>query len=99
MTRVDGEDRWIFCPGLANRFEWCFPSQSLQVLGEVVGLHERQHMSFQALDVRVVEHLDRGVFDRAVHPFGLAVGPRMIRLGQLVGDAVLGAGAAEDVAA
>ena len=37
--------------------------------------------------------------DRAVHPLCLAVGPRMIRLGQLVGDAVVAAGSPEDVAA
>ena len=34
---------------------------------------------------------DCGVFDRAVHPFDLPVGPRVVRLGEAVLDAVLGA--------
>ena len=35
-----------------------------------------------------MEDLDGGVLDRAVHPFGLAVGLRVIGLGQPVFDAV-----------
>jgi hypothetical protein len=54
-------------------------------------------MSLQALQVVVVEGLDRGVLDRAVHPFGLAVGPRMVRLGQSVLDAIGVADAVEGV--
>src|SRR4051812_38976445 len=54
-------------------------------------------MSLEALQVGVVEHLDGGIFDGAVHPLGLAVGPGMIRLRQLVGDPVLTADPVEDV--
>lgn len=36
----------------------------------------------------VVEAFDGGVFDRAVHAFDLAVGPRVIGLGQPVLNAV-----------
>ena len=54
-------------------------------------------MSLEAFQVVVVEDLDRGVLDGAVHPLGLAVGPRVIRLGQSVLDAMLDADAIEDV--
>jgi hypothetical protein len=33
----------------------------------------------------------RGLFDRAVHPLDLAIGPRMVRLGETVVDVVVGA--------
>lgn len=33
-----------------------------------------------------VEALDRGIFERSVHAFDLAIGPRMFRLGQSVVD-------------
>ncbi len=56
-------------------------------------------MSFEAFDVRVVELLDVGFFDGSVHAFGLAVGPGMVGLGQLVLDAVLVADTIEDVGA
>ena len=38
--------------------------------------------------VVVVEPLDRGVLDRAVHSLDLAIGPRMVGFGQSVLDAV-----------
>ena len=54
-------------------------------------------MSLEALDVGIVEELQRRVLDGAVHPLGLAVCPGVIGLGQPVGDAVLGADAIEDM--
>ena len=43
----------------------------------------------------VVEAFNRGVLNRAVHAFDLAIGPRMLWLGQPVLDIVLGAGVFE----
>lgn len=37
----------------------------------------------------VVITIDRGIFQRAIHTLYLAVGPRMVRLGQSVFDAML----------
>ena len=59
------------------------------MLGEVMGGYKGSDMSLLSLQVVVVVSLDRGVLDRgAVHSFGLAVGPRVIGLGQPVFDAV-----------
>jgi hypothetical protein len=44
-------------------------------------------MRLEALDFWVVEQLDGRILDGAVRAFGLAVGPRMIRLGEPVFDA------------
>jgi len=68
------------------------------VFGEVVGSDERQDVGAQGLGGFVVERLDCGVLDGPVHALGLAIGPRMIRLGQPVLDSVLIAHAVEHVA-
>ena len=54
-------------------------------------------MGLQAFQVVVVVDLDCGVIDRAVHPLGLAVGPRVVGLGQPVLYPVGDADAVEDV--
>ncbi len=69
------------------------------MLGEVVGCDEGEDVRFEALDIRVVEQFEGRVLDGAVHAFGLAVGPRMIRLGEPVLDAVLDADPVENVQA
>src|SRR5829696_628544 len=96
---VDLERRWVFGPGIADGLEGSSPPQPLQVLGEVVGCDERQHVSLEALQIRVVEHFDRGVLDRAVHPLSLSVGPWVVGFGEPVLDAVLPADPVEDVGA
>ena len=45
----------------------------------------------------VVITLDRRFFDRAVHPLDLAIGPRMVDLGQAMSDAIVFAEAIEDM--
>jgi hypothetical protein len=54
-------------------------------------------MRLEALDLWVVDQLDGRILDGAVRPFGLAVGPRMIRLSEPVFDAELDADAVENV--
>ena len=54
-------------------------------------------MGFQGIEVRVVERLDGGLLHGAVHALGLSVGPRVIRLGELVLDAMLLADTVENV--
>src|SRR5258707_5837581 len=52
-------------------------------------------MGTQGLVGVVVEAPDRRVLDRAVHPFDLAVRPRMVKFGQAMVDVVLRAGEVE----
>jgi hypothetical protein len=96
VVRVDFERRWVSGPGIADGLEGSSPPEPLQVLGEVVGCDECQHVSLEAVQVRIVEHLDGGVFHGSVHPLSLAVGPRVIGLGEPVLDAVLSADPVED---
>ena len=97
VTRVGFEYSRVFLPGIHNGLVGCFPSQGLEVSGKVKGANESEHMGFQALQVRVVESLDGGFLDGAVHPFGLPVRPRVIRFRQLVNNAVFIAHPAKDV--
>lgn len=62
------------------------------MLGKVVGGDEGQDMGFQGFQVFIMERLDG-----AVHALGLAIGLRMIGLGQAIFDVVLSADAVEDV--
>ena len=55
-------------------------------------------MAAQFVDRRVMEGFDGGLLDSAHHPFGLAVGPWVIGLGEPMLDAVCLADAAEDMA-
>ena len=59
-----------------------------EVLGEGVG-HDKGHdLHHERTEPDVVEGLDVGMADGAVHPLGLAVGPGMIGLGQPMLDVV-----------
>src|SRR3546814_19234133 len=55
-------------------------------------------MAAQFIDRRVTEGFDGGLLDGAHHPFGLAVGPWVIGLGEAMLDAVLLADTAGDMA-
>src|SRR3712207_8472940 len=83
--------RSIGLPGVAHGLDRCPPTQGLKVLGKVVGGDERQDVRLESIEIRVVEGLDGGVLDGAVHPLGLAVRPGVVGLGELVLDAVLAA--------
>ena len=69
------------------------------MFGEVVCGDEGHDVGFEIFQVVVMVGLDRGVLDRAVHPLSLAVGPRVVRLGQPVLYGVCHADAVEDVRA
>lgn len=55
---------------------------------EVVGGHKVAEVRAQLIVAVMVEALNGGVLDRAVHALDLTVGPRMVGLGQPVLDAV-----------
>ena len=65
----------------------------------VVGVQEKLDVATQVVMAGVVVAVHRGILERAVHAFDLAIGPGMVGPGQPVLDAVLLAGIAERVAA
>jgi hypothetical protein len=62
------------------------------------GSTQGQDMRLEGIEVLVVECLGGRILDGVVHALSLAVGPRMVPLGQAVFDAVLVADNVEDAA-
>lgn len=88
VTGISFEYSRVFLPSIHNGLVRRFPSQRLQVFGKFEGAGVGQHMSAQALQVAIVEGFDSGILDSAVHSLGLPIRAGVIRLGQLVDDAV-----------
>ena len=86
-----------FVQAHAEVFEGRETFQGLEPLGEVVGADEVGEVAAQLVVGVVVEALDCGLLDGAVHPLDLAVGPRMLGLSQAMIDIVAGAGHVEGV--
>ena len=92
MDRVEDESGWLFCPGFADELVGCEAFEGLEASGVVVGLDEVVEVGSQLVVGFVVVALDGGVFEGSVHPLDLAVGPGVLRFGQAMIDAALGAG-------
>jgi hypothetical protein len=97
LERVEGESFWLRSPAFADELVGCEAFEGLDALGEVVGLDEVGEMAAELVMVVVVEPPDGGVLDGAVHALDLAVGPRMLWLGQPVVDVGEGTGVFERV--
>ena len=97
MTGIGFEYSRVFLPRVNNGLVRRFPPERFEMLGKIESANEGEHMGFQALQVRVVEGLDRGFLDGAVHPLGLPVRPRVIGFGELVSNAIFIAHPAKDV--
>ena len=97
MTGIGFEYSRVFLPSVNNGSVGRSPSQCFEVLGKIEGAYEGEHMDVQAFQVRTIQGLGGGLLVRAVHPLGLPVRPWMVRLGQLVHDAVFIAHTAKDV--
>ena len=89
---VESESFGLLCPELANSLEGSQTLETLQALGEVVGIEECGEMRAKAAMRLVVEASDGGVLDGSVHPFDLPVRPGMVELGEAMLDAELSAG-------
>ena len=97
MEWVEGEPLWLVCPGFADEFVWCEAFEGLEAFGEVVGLDEVSEVVAELVVGVVVEPPDGSVLDGAVRAFDLAIGPRMLWLGQPVIDVGEGTGVFESV--
>ncbi len=63
----------------------------------IVGVDEDLKVLAKLVMAIVMIALDGGVLDGAVHPLDLAVGPRIVRLGEPVFDTILMAGLVQAV--
>ena len=81
MDRVYGEPFGFDCPLFADDLIGGKAFDGHQPSPEIVGADEVGKVISQMVVVVVVEAFDRRFFDRAVHPFDLAIRPRMNRPG------------------
>ena len=99
MGWIEFESLWFSCPEGADVFVGCEPFESSESTCEVVGIHEVGEMFPEVFVGFVVEALDGGFLEGSVHALDLAVGPRVLGLGQAVIDVSLGAGELEGMSA
>jgi len=85
---VEDESFRLRCPDFADVFVEREAVQRFQPSGEVVGCHEVGEVGAQLVVAFVVEAFHRRLLDRTIHPFDLAVGPRVVWLGQPMFDPV-----------
>ena len=78
----------LVCPCFAAELIGCEAAQALQSASEVVGGDEVVEVPPQLVVAVLMEALNGGVLDYAVHPLDLTVGPRMVDFGEAVVDAV-----------
>src|SRR5262245_9738790 len=97
-----GEVGWIIseatclvCPSLTDVLVGREAAESLQPLGEVVGIQESSEMVLELPVVFVMIPPDGCFLEGAVHPLDLSVGPRVVGLGQAMFDPMLPADAVE----
>ncbi|CAP57828.1 unnamed protein product (plasmid) [Gluconacetobacter diazotrophicus PA1 5] len=83
---------------MTNEFIWSEAAQGLEPAGEIVGGNEVGEVLTQLVMCFVVEALDGGVLDRAVHPLDLAIRPGMSRLCQSMLDIEISTGQFKRVA-
>jgi hypothetical protein len=73
VERVKDEAVGLVGPCFAEELVGCDASQALEAFSEVVGGDEVVEVSSQLIVAVVVEALDGGILDGAVHPLDLAV--------------------------
>ena len=87
-TRFDPEALWVFFPDTSHVLVRSEATEHLQSTSVIVGIDEELKMLPKLVVAGIVVALDGGILDRAIHPFHLAIGPRMVGLGQSMLDAV-----------
>ena len=97
MDRIYGEPFGLDCPLFAYELVGREAFEGLQSSAEVVRADEVGHVISELVVVVVVEAFDRRLLDRPIHPFNLAIGPRVFDLGEPVVDLVFPADTVKDV--
>src|SRR6516162_5234637 len=94
---IVSESVGLVCPSFADMLVGSEPPQGLEALSEVVGVEEGLEVLSELPVGLVVIAPNGGFLEGAVHPLDLTIGPRMVRLGEAVLDALLAADAVEHV--
>ena len=88
MDGVKSKPIRIFLPGFADKFIRGKTSESFESSGKVVSGHEVSHVCMKLEMAVVMEAINGGFFDGAIHTFDLSVGPGMPGLGEAMIDSM-----------
>src|SRR5205814_3025263 len=75
MDRIENESSGLFCPGTADVFVRGKAFQDLETTGEIVSGDEVDQVGSELVVAVIVIAVDGRLFDRAVHPLDLPIGP------------------------
>ena len=92
---IESESLRLFCPELTDALEGRETAKTLESLRKVVRLEKGGQVGAETVVRLVVEPPDRSVFDGTVHPFDLAIGPRVVEFREAMLDSVLRTGQVE----
>ena len=94
---IEPELTRVFCPAFADVFVGREAAEGFQPLPEVIGSQESGEVFLQLIVAVIVIAANGCLFQGAIHAFDLAVGPRVIDLGQPVFNGRFAAGALKDM--
>jgi hypothetical protein len=84
MVRISGQAYWLFVPALTDVLMGCESFEHFESLHKVTGHQESVHILFQVVIGLVVILFHGGVFERTVHAFDVAIGPKMVGSGAAI---------------
>src|SRR5262245_27144944 len=97
VDRFAREQVWLAGPNFADGLERCEAAKGLEPFGEVVGVQERAEV-LSELPVGFVVVAPHGrLLEGTVHALDLAIGPRVVGLGEAMLDVVLATDAIKHV--
>lgn len=88
MDRIKSKSIGVFLPAFAKEFVSSEAAEGLEPLSEVISGHEVSEVSAKLRVAVIVKAMNSRFFDGSIHTFHLAVGPRMIGLGEAMIDGV-----------
>jgi hypothetical protein len=89
VDRFAPESAWLAGPGFADGLERCEAAKDLEPLGEVVGVQEGAEVLSELPMGFVVVAPHGRLLEGTVHTLDLAIGPRVVGLGEAMLDVVL----------
>ena len=99
MARVKSELLRVFCPYFADIFMRRESAEGFETPGEIICSEKIGKVLAQLVMVFIVVALHCCLFERPVHALDLPVGPRVVRFGQPMFDAMTFTGSPERMTA
>lgn len=97
MVWIKVEAFWVICPAFADELVGRQAFEGFQSAAIIIGVDEVLEVGFELVMAIIVIAFDGCFFDRPVHPFDLAIGPRVFDFGEAVLNVILIAYSVKDM--